>query len=85
MEVTEIAVDVATLEAQALRLNETDREHLATVLIRSLDGFGPRLTEEEFDAAWMPELDRRMKEWDEDPSIGISHEDVMKNARELLK
>ncbi len=86
METVETTIDIATLEAQALRLSPADRSHLATILIRSLDEHpGDFLTDEEFNEAWKPELDRRMKEWDEDPSIGMSHEEVMSHARELLK
>lgn len=86
METVQTTVDIATLEAQALSLSPADRSNLATILIRSLDDdIHERLTEEEFDRAWKPELDRRMKEWDDDPSIGVPGEQVMAELRELLK
>ena len=86
METVETTIDVATIEAQALSLSPADRSHLATILIRSLDEHpGDFLTDEEFNEAWKPELDRRMKEWDDDPSIGVPGEQVMAELRGLLK
>lgn len=81
------AIDVITIEQQALRLDRNARGHLASVLLRSLDGDDaePQLNEDELERVWAVELERRSKEWDANPTIGLPHEEVMQRARELLK
>jgi len=80
-------VDVITIEQQALRLDRNARGRLASVLLRSLedDDAEPQLSEDELERVWAVELERRSKEWDENPTMGISHEDVMQRAHALLK
>lgn len=80
-------IDIATLEKQALSLDIKERGHLASVLLRSLDDDdegNDRLSEEEIEKLWLEEAARRSKEWDENPSIGIPLEDVMRELRARL-
>lgn len=80
-------IDLATLEKQVLSLNIKERGRLASVLLRSLgdDDGEDHLSEEEINKLWLEEVIRRNKEMDEDPSIGIPIETVMREMRDLLK
>lgn len=74
-------MDVATLEREALKLDELSRLQLVDSIERSLkrsDGDG-------IDDAFFAVLERRNREMDEDPSIGLSHEEVMSHLRAKLK
>lgn len=78
-------LDIATIEEQALSLGREGREHLASVLIRSLDNGGSDLSAEEIDLLWIAEAERRYEQWERDPSFGIPGDRVMSEMRELLK
>lgn len=78
-------VDVATIEAQALRLDRKARGHLASVLLRSLDETGSELSPEEIEELWIAEAENRYEEWESDPSVGIPGDQAMREAREALK
>ncbi len=50
---------VAELLNEALKLDERDRAELAERLLRSIDGGVDDATQEEIDAAWAKEIERR--------------------------
>lgn len=81
-------IDTATLEKQVLSLDIRERGHLAAVLLRSLDDENAgdeNLSHEEIEKLWFEEAARRSKEWDENPSIGIPGDEVLREMRALLK
>lgn len=76
-------VDFATIEQQALNLDHGLRGRLASALIRSLDETNEEtMSREEIEKLWLIEVQRRDKECDEDPSVLIPFDDVMKKLRE---
>lgn len=77
-------MDLATLEREALNLDIKSRGHLASVLLRSLDETDETedLSEEEIEKLWLVEVERRSREMDEDPSLAVPYEDMMKRLRE---
>lgn len=77
-------MDLATLEREALNLDIKSRGHLAFVLLRSLDETDETedFSEEEIEKLWLVEVERRSREMDEDPSLAVPYEDMMKRLRE---
>jgi hypothetical protein len=78
-------MDLATLEREALNLDAKSRGHLASVLLRSLDERDENFLDEEIEQAWLIEVERRGREMEFGEVKGISHEDVMREVRSLLK
>ena len=64
----------------ALSLPEADRAALARELIASLEGPADVNLEE----AWVREIERRVKELDEDPTIARDWRDAIKNVEEKV-
>lgn len=77
---TILGVNVADLEAEALKLDPADRARLAERLLESLE----TLSEEENERIWLEEAARRDADLDADPSKGRSAEDVLRDARARL-
>ena len=78
-------IDFTTLEQQVLGLDRRSRGRLVSALIRSLDELEESLSpdeQEEIDKLWLIEVQRRDKECDEDPSVLIPFEDVMRDIRQ---
>ena len=65
------------LENEALKLDPHNRARLAEVLLRSLD----ELSEEEVEALWLDEAERRERAWDAGEGEGIPAEQVMRELR----
>ena len=72
---------VEKIKADALRLTESERAELARALIASLDEEGEELTEAEWEAAWAPELERRMRRLESGESKTTPVEEVMAELR----
>lgn len=69
------------LEAEALKLAPRERARLAGKLLESLD----HLSADENARLWIEEAQRRDSEWDSNPTIGRSAEEVLRDARVRLK
>ena len=65
------------LENEMLKLDPPTRARLAEVLLRSLDD----LSENEVEALWLDEAERREKAWDAGEVEGIPAEQVMRELR----
>jgi len=74
-------MDVVDLEAEALRLSATDRAKLVQTLIHSLDA----VSEEEGEALWAEEAQRRAAELEAHPELARPADDVFRRARELAR
>lgn len=57
--------ETARLIEEALQLPEDDRARLAGELLRSLDTTEEPLTQDEYDAAWTVEIQRRLQDADD--------------------
>lgn len=71
------AMKVTELESEVLKLDPPTRARLAEVLLRSLD----ELSEEEVEALWLDEAERRERAWDAGDVEGIPAEQVMRELR----
>jgi len=69
---------------EALALSHEDRGRLVDALLRS---FEPEavLTEDEREAEWTAELDRRLRDFDEGRSKAIPYEEAMAQIRARLE
>lgn len=67
------------LEAEVLKLAPSDRALLAQHLIASLD------EDNEIEAAWAAEVERRVAEVESGAVVGMSFGEVMAQARAALK
>jgi putative addiction module component (TIGR02574 family) len=72
---------VVDLEAEALRLSATDRAKLVQTLIQSLDA----ISEEESEALWADEAQRRAAELDAHPELARPADEVFRRVRELAR
>jgi hypothetical protein len=73
-------MDLSDLEAEALKLDPSDRARLAEKLLASLE----TLSEDENERLWAEEAARRDAELDADPSRGRPAADVFRGARARL-
>lgn len=73
----------AVLE-QALRLSQEERSDLARKIIRTLDE-EPSLSEDEWWAAWGPEIRHRLEQARSGEDPGIPAEDVFTSAEAKLR
>jgi putative addiction module component (TIGR02574 family) len=71
---------VADLEAKVLELTPKERARLAQRILESLE----KLSDDEIEALWLEEADRRDQALDADPSRAIPGADVLREARALL-
>lgn len=80
-------MDIVTLEHEVLSLDRQTRGQLVTKLLRSLDEDVDNdvFPEKEINDLWLRELERRSKEIEDDPSVLIPGDKVMRELRELLK
>jgi putative addiction module component (TIGR02574 family) len=62
--------------AAALALPEQARWDLLGRLLESVDSGDPAMSEDEWEAAWLPELDRRVAELERDPGSALPAEAV---------
>jgi putative addiction module component (TIGR02574 family) len=67
------------IEAAAMQMTKSSRARLAGMLLGSLDD------EDEIEAAWDEEIERRVREIDSGEVALISGEQVMAELRSLLK
>jgi hypothetical protein len=74
-------MSIDKLEAEALKLEPTNRARLAEKLLASLED----LSEEENACLWAEEAARRDAEWERTTAMGRSAEDVFRDARARLK
>ncbi len=65
------------IEAEALKLSPDARARLAERLLRSLEG----LSDEENEALWIQEAQRRNQEMDAGSTVGRPAEEVFRDAR----
>jgi hypothetical protein len=68
------------IEAEALKLNPRSRARLAERLLRSLES----LSDEENEALWIEEAQRRNQEFDSGDATGRPAEDVFRDARSRI-
>lgn len=73
--------DKRQIEDAALNLDAPSRARLAERLLRSLDDLG----EEEADALWTAEAERRDAEMDENEHLGRSAEEVLRDLRASVR
>lgn len=71
--------EIDALFEQALKLTPQQRLELSERLLLSVPPPGQDRTEEE----WKQEIERRVKEFEDDPTIGIPAEEVMEKARRI--
>jgi putative addiction module component (TIGR02574 family) len=71
---------IADLESELLDLAPRERARLARRLLESLEA----LSEQEIEALWLDEANRRDQQLDADPSRAIPGADVLREARSLL-
>ena len=69
------------LETKALKLAPHARARLAGKLLESLES----LTQEENEALWAEEAERRLKTWDRTRNPGIPAKDAFRAARSKLR
>lgn len=72
------------IEQSALAMDRDERVQLASSLLRSLDEQPEGFATKEIEELWMMEVERRMAEWDKDPSIGVPYEEVRTRLRARL-
>ena len=70
-------MNLAELEAEALKLDPADRALLAEKLLESLETF----SDEENQRIWIEEAERRAADLDANPSAGRPAEDVLRDLR----
>jgi len=68
---------------EALALSQEDRGQLVDALLRSFEP-APVLTEDEREAAWTAELDRRLRDFDEGRTKAVPYEEAMAQVRARL-
>lgn len=73
-------MNIADLEAEALKLDVESRARLAAKLLESLDA----LSDEEHARVWNDEVARRDAALDADPQLGRAAEDVFRDAKARL-
>ena len=76
-----MSLDEHQIEAAALNLQPRSRAKLAEKLLRSLDA----LSDEEVEAMWVEEAERRGAELDEGREVAIPMDDVLRDARARLR
>ena len=70
---------------EALALPPAERERLVGELLRSLEGVNEEvLAEAQWEAAWTPEIERRLRDLDEGRATAISHEEFKARVRARL-
>ncbi len=74
-------MDAVVVEQEALKLDLKSRGRLAAKLIESLDS----LTPEEHNELWAAEADRRCRELDSGEVEAIPFDEVLREARSLLR
>ncbi len=74
-------MSIEEIEAEALKLAPQARARLAERLLESLEA----LSDEENEALWAEEADRRDADWDLPPGSGRPAADVLRDARAKLK
>ena len=75
------AMDLQTIEREALSLAPADRAKLAHELLESLDTLSPA----EIDELWLDEAERRLRELDAGRVQLVPAEEVYRKAQALLK
>lgn len=79
-------IDFAKIEKQALSMDRNSRGRLASTLLRSLDETNEDpISPDEIENVWLQELRRRSQECDDDPSVLVPFEDVMRKLREKYR
>jgi putative addiction module component (TIGR02574 family) len=71
--------NIATVEAQALKLSPQDRAQLADKLLASLSA------DPEVEEAWFTEAQRRLAELDSGAALTLPVEDAIARARSAIK
>ncbi len=74
-------MNLKTIEYEALHLPEKERAELVRKLVLSLDKY----TDSELQDDWLDEAQRRASDLDYGRVKGVSSEEVLRRARELLK
>ncbi|HVG07633.1 MAG TPA: addiction module protein [Thermoanaerobaculia bacterium] len=69
------------LESEVLKLDPKERARIAQRLLESLEA----LSENEIESLWYQEAERRDRELDEDPSLAIPADEVMREARARVR
>ena len=72
---------IRDIEAEALRLNPSDRARLAERLLDSLE----TLSDEQNARLWADEAERRDRAWDANGNAGRSASEVFRDARARLE
>jgi len=74
-------MSIEEIEAEALKLDPQLRARLAEKLLESLE----TLSDQENQALWAEEADRRDADWDSPPGSARPAADVLRDARAKLK
>jgi len=78
-----MSMDPAELLSAAMRLPKRERADMAARLIRSLDDGAD--ADEDVEAAWAAELDRRMRQLEDGTAGTVPAEDAMAQAWEVVR
>ena len=84
-ELAEAMPDLREIQQAALALPEAELDELCRNLLISLEPQEGLVSEEEAEAYWIQEAERRVKEIDRGEAQMIPHAEVMRKARELLQ
>ena len=68
---------------EALALPREDRARVADELLRSLES-EDAMTEAQWEAAWTPEIERRLRDLDEGRATAISYDEFQRRVRARL-
>jgi len=80
-----MARSIAEIEKELMALPDQERARIAHDLIISLDKDEQQLSREEWEAAWLEEIQRREEEIDSGKVKLVSHEEVMASLEAALK
>ena len=80
-----MARSIAEIEKELMALPSEDRARLAHDLIVSLDEEDEKLSQEEWEAAWLEEVKRRAEEIDSGKATLVSHDEVMATLKSISK
>ena len=80
-----MARSIVEIEKELMTLPDQDRARIAHDLIISLDKDEETLTREEWEAAWLEEIQKREEEIDSGKVKLVSHAEVMASLEAALK
>lgn len=80
-----MSTTVDELTQQAMQLSFDERAELADRLFRSLEPPGDEVSTDEWAAAWLPELKRRVQAYERGESVALERVEAMAAIRESFR